>query len=91
MEPDRRQARGLCGQFVLIVLVGTVLSLVFWAIGLPYWLLLGAFAGVVEIVPVIGPLLAVPSRSVSASPSPGRRRSPPGWRYSSSGCSRTTS
>ena len=35
-----------------------MLSLVFWAIGLPYWLLLGAFAGVVEIVPVIGPLLA---------------------------------
>jgi predicted PurR-regulated permease PerM len=46
------------GQFVLIVLVGTVLSLVFWAIGLPYWLLLGAFAGVVEIIPVIGPLVA---------------------------------
>ena len=43
------------GQFVLIVLVGTVLSLVFWAIGLPYWLLLGAFAGVVEIVPVDRP------------------------------------
>lgn len=46
------------GQAVLIVLVGTVLSLVFWAIGLPYWLLLGAFAGVVEIIPVIGPLAA---------------------------------
>ena len=40
------------------MLVGTVLSLVFWAIGLPYWILLGAFAGVVEIVPVIGPLVA---------------------------------
>ena len=46
------------GQAVLIVLVATVLSLVFWAIGLPYWILLGAFAGVVEIVPVIGPLVA---------------------------------
>jgi predicted PurR-regulated permease PerM len=46
------------GQAVLIVLVGVVLSLAFWAIGLPYWLLLGAFAGLVEIVPVIGPLLA---------------------------------
>ena len=33
------------GQAVLIVLVGTVLSLAFWAIGLPYWILLGAFAG----------------------------------------------
>jgi predicted PurR-regulated permease PerM len=40
------------------VLVGAVLSLIFWAIGLPYWILIGAFAGVVEIVPVIGPLVA---------------------------------
>jgi predicted PurR-regulated permease PerM len=46
------------GQAVLIVLVGTVLSFVFWAIGLPYWLLVGAFAGLVEIVPVLGPLVA---------------------------------
>ncbi|MEO5576985.1 MAG: AI-2E family transporter [Gaiellaceae bacterium] len=46
------------GQAVLIVLVAVVLSLAFWAIGLPYWILLGAFAGVVEIVPVIGPLAA---------------------------------
>ena len=46
------------GQAVLIVGVATVLSLVFWAIGLPYWLLVGAFAGVVEIVPVIGPFAA---------------------------------
>jgi predicted PurR-regulated permease PerM len=46
------------GQLVLIVLVGAVLSLAFWAIGLPYWLLVGAFAGVVEIIPVVGPLVA---------------------------------
>jgi predicted PurR-regulated permease PerM len=46
------------GQAVLIVLVGTVLSLAFWAIGLPYWLLIGAFAGIVELIPVIGPLAA---------------------------------
>jgi predicted PurR-regulated permease PerM len=46
------------GQLILIILVGTVLSLLFWAIGLPYWLLVGVFAGLVEIVPVIGPLIA---------------------------------
>ncbi len=46
------------GQALLIVAVGTVLSLVFWAIGLPYWLLIGIFAGIVEIVPVIGPITA---------------------------------
>jgi predicted PurR-regulated permease PerM len=41
-----------------MLFVSVVLSLSFWAIGLPYWLLLGIFAGLVEIVPVIGPLLA---------------------------------
>ena len=46
------------GQLILILLVGTVLSLVFWAIGLPYWLLVGVFAGIVELVPVIGPIMA---------------------------------
>jgi predicted PurR-regulated permease PerM len=43
---------------VLVAFVATVLSLGFWAIGLPFWLLVGVFAGVVEIVPVIGPLTA---------------------------------
>jgi len=46
------------GQGLLIVLVGTALSLAFLAIGVPYWLLLGSFAGIVEIVPIIGPITA---------------------------------
>ena len=46
------------GQLLLIAFVATVLSLSFWAIGLPFWLLLGVFAGIVEIVPVIGPIVA---------------------------------
>jgi predicted PurR-regulated permease PerM len=46
------------GELLLVVLVGTVLSLAFWAIGLPYFILVGAFAGIVEIIPVIGPLAA---------------------------------
>jgi predicted PurR-regulated permease PerM len=46
------------GQALLIVGVAFVLSLLFWAIGLPYWLLVGTFAGIVEIVPVLGPLVA---------------------------------
>ncbi len=46
------------GQGLLILVVGTVLSLAFWGIGLPYWLLIGVFAGIVELVPVIGPLTA---------------------------------
>lgn len=46
------------GQALLILLVATVLSICFWAIGLPFWLLIAVFAGIVEIVPVIGPLTA---------------------------------
>jgi predicted PurR-regulated permease PerM len=46
------------GQGLLIVIVATVLGIVFWAIGLPFWLLIAIFAGVVELVPVIGPLAA---------------------------------
>jgi predicted PurR-regulated permease PerM len=46
------------GELLLVVLVGTVLSIAFWAIGLPYFILVGAFAGIVEIVPVIGPIAA---------------------------------
>jgi predicted PurR-regulated permease PerM len=46
------------GQALLITFVATALSIIFWAIGLPFWLLVGIFAGFVEIVPVIGPLTA---------------------------------
>jgi predicted PurR-regulated permease PerM len=46
------------GQALLVVLVGTILSLAFWAIGEPFWLLVGPFAGIVELVPVLGPLVA---------------------------------
>jgi predicted PurR-regulated permease PerM len=46
------------GQILLIAFVATVLSLALWAAGEPFWLLIGIFAGFVEIVPVIGPLTA---------------------------------
>jgi predicted PurR-regulated permease PerM len=46
------------GEIILIVFVAVVLSAGFFAISLPYWLLIGCFAGIVEIIPVIGPLAA---------------------------------
>jgi predicted PurR-regulated permease PerM len=46
------------GQLLMITFVSTMLSFAFWLDGLPYWLLIGVFAGIVEIVPVIGPLAA---------------------------------
>jgi predicted PurR-regulated permease PerM len=55
---DLRLGAFVRGQVLLITVVGVVLSLLFWLIGEPYWLLVGAFAGLVEVVPVIGPLAA---------------------------------
>jgi len=46
------------GVALIVLIVGTTLSLLFWLIGLQYWLLIGCFAGLVEIVPVVGPVAA---------------------------------
>ena len=46
------------GQLLLVVIVATLLSLAFWLDGEPYWLLIGSSAGVVELVPIVGPLAA---------------------------------
>jgi predicted PurR-regulated permease PerM len=46
------------GQLILIFFVASLLSLIFYAIGLPFWLIIGIFAGLVEIIPVIGPIAA---------------------------------
>src|SRR5215210_292307 len=55
---DRKLGAYVRGQLLLVVLVATVLSVAFWVVGLPFWLLIGTFAGVVELIPVIGPLAA---------------------------------
>ena len=79
------------GQTVLVALVAVVLSVCFWAIGLPYWLLVGIFAGIVEIVPVIGPLAAgIVAIGVGLSQWSTSRCSP-GSSWSACGFSRTTS
>jgi predicted PurR-regulated permease PerM len=46
------------GQFLLVVIVATLLSFAFWLDGEPYWLLIGTFAGLVELIPIVGPLTA---------------------------------
>jgi predicted PurR-regulated permease PerM len=55
---DLRLGAYVRGVLLMVLLVSTVLSLCFWLLGVPYWLLLGPFAGVVELLPVIGPLIA---------------------------------
>jgi predicted PurR-regulated permease PerM len=46
------------GQFLLVMIVAILLSFALWLDGEPYWLLIGSFAGIVELVPVVGPLAA---------------------------------
>lgn len=55
---DHKLGAFVRGELVLIVFVAAVLSLAFWLDGLPYWLLIGVFAGLFEIIPVIGPVIA---------------------------------
>ena len=44
------------GQVLLVVIVGSLLSFALWLDGEPYWLLVGSFAGIVELVPIVGPI-----------------------------------
>ena len=55
---DQKLGSFVRGELILVVFVAVLLSAGFFAIGLPYWLLIGSFAGLVELVPVIGPLAA---------------------------------
>ena len=54
---DRRLGAYTRLRFLLVFAVGAVLSAGFYAIGLNDWLLVGAFVGLIEIVPMIGPLI----------------------------------
>jgi predicted PurR-regulated permease PerM len=54
---DRRLGAYTRLRFAMVFAVGGVLSAGFFVIGLDYWLLVGAFVGLVEIVPLIGPIV----------------------------------
>jgi predicted PurR-regulated permease PerM len=55
---DQKLGAFVRGELILVVFVAVLLSAGFYGIGLPYWLLIGSFAGLVELVPVIGPIAA---------------------------------
>lgn len=48
----------LGGQLIIMIIVGTMVSIGLWLIGLPSALALGFMAGVAEFIPVLGPVLA---------------------------------
>jgi predicted PurR-regulated permease PerM len=55
---DQKLGAFVRGQFLLVVIVATLLSFALWLDGEPYWLLIGVFAGIVELIPIVGPLAA---------------------------------
>jgi predicted PurR-regulated permease PerM len=70
IPPGRRQEfRGLMdrigqavggffrGQLLVALFVGVASSIGLWAIGLPFWLLVGMVAGVFNLVPLVGPFI----------------------------------
>jgi predicted PurR-regulated permease PerM len=54
---DRRLGAYTRLRLLMVFAVGAVLSAGFYVIGLNFWLLVGAFVGLIEIVPIIGPLI----------------------------------
>jgi predicted PurR-regulated permease PerM len=45
------------GQLLVALFVGVASSIGLWAIGLPFWLLVGLVAGVFNLVPLVGPFI----------------------------------
>jgi predicted PurR-regulated permease PerM len=61
----------VAGQGILMLVVGLMALVAYWLIGLPYVLVLAFVAGIMEAVPLIGPLLgAVPAALVALSLGP---------------------
>lgn len=46
------------GQLLLALIVGVLSTAAYGILGLDYWLILGVFAGIMELVPFIGPIVA---------------------------------
>jgi predicted PurR-regulated permease PerM len=47
------------GQLLMVAIVSTLVSFAFWLVGEPYFILLGISIGILEIVPVVGPLVGL--------------------------------
>ncbi len=67
---QKKIGRWVVAQLSLAVIIGVVVSIGLWTMGVPYSLLLGLLAGVLEVIPIIGPILAaVPAVLVGFSQS----------------------
>ena len=57
LEIDRRLGSYTRLKFLMVLAIGVVLSAGFFLVGLHYWLLVGGFVSLLEIIPVIGPVI----------------------------------
>jgi len=48
----------LRGQLTLMLIVGTLDGLALWGLGIPFALTLGVLSGLIEVIPIVGPILA---------------------------------
>lgn len=55
---QRRLSGWLGGQLILMLFVGTLVGVSLWLIGVPYSLVLGILAGILEFIPIVGPTMA---------------------------------
>ncbi|MDQ3068479.1 MAG: AI-2E family transporter [Acidobacteriota bacterium] len=58
----------LSGQLLLATIIGTTAAIGLWLIGVPYFYVLALLAGIGEMIPVVGPILAaIPALAVASS------------------------
>ena len=57
-EAERLFGAYVRGQLLLGLIVGTVSGVAYFALGVPYAVLLGVLAGIFELVPIVGPIVA---------------------------------
>ena len=70
---ETKMAAYIQGEGLLCLTVGGLAFIAYLLIGLPYTLVLGIFAGVMELVPIFGPTLgAIPAILVALSVAPGK-------------------
>lgn len=67
-KAQRQVGRWVVAQLTLGIIVGAVVGIGLWLLGVPYALVLGIIAGILEIVPAIGPVVAaIPGVIIAAS------------------------
>ncbi len=59
LEIDRRLGSYTRLKFLMVAVIGAILSAGFYLVGLPYPLLIGGAVSLFEIIPVVGPLIGV--------------------------------